>query len=110
MTLLSQSQCYCIMCDCLYQDSDDMLNVIHLLDHFVFRSHVCITFELLGLNLYQVLKRGQLRGLPTSTVRKIAYCVLQCLNALYRLRIIHCDLKPENIILKQAGSSSVKVS
>jgi dual specificity tyrosine-phosphorylation-regulated kinase 2/3/4 len=94
----------------MLQDRDDNLSVIHMYDHFVFRSHVCITFELLGINLYELLRRNHMRGLSTGVVRKMTYCVLQCLNALYRLRVIHCDLKPENIILRQPGSSAVKVS
>ena len=81
-----------------------------MLEHFVFRAHVCITFELLGINLYDLLKRGHFRGLSSPVVRKMAYSVLQCLNALFRLHIIHCDLKPENILLKHPGRSGIKVS
>jgi hypothetical protein len=29
-------------------DSDNSLNVVHIKEHFYFRSHLCITFELLG--------------------------------------------------------------
>jgi len=81
-----------------------------MLEHFVFRAHVCITFELLGINLYDLLKRGHFHGLSSPLVRKMAYSILQCLNALCRLHIIHCDLKPENILLKHPGRSGIKVS
>lgn len=30
------------------KDKDRKLNVIHMIDHFTFRNHLCITFELLG--------------------------------------------------------------
>jgi hypothetical protein len=29
-------------------DSDNSLNIVHIKEHFYFRSHLCITFELLG--------------------------------------------------------------
>ena len=34
------------------QDPHDGYNVIHILDDFVFRNHICLTFELLSINLY----------------------------------------------------------
>jgi dual specificity tyrosine-phosphorylation-regulated kinase 2/3/4 len=42
-------------------------------------------------------------------VRKFTHSILQCLDALYKNKIIHCDLKPENILLKQQGRSGIKV-
>ncbi len=33
-------------------DLDDKKNIIVVKDSFTFRSHVCITFELLSMNLY----------------------------------------------------------
>lgn len=30
------------------KDRDGFFNVIHMLDHFYFRNHLCITFELMG--------------------------------------------------------------
>ena len=30
------------------KDKDRKLNVIHMIEHFTFRNHLCITFELLG--------------------------------------------------------------
>jgi len=29
-------------------DQDNSLNIVHIKEHFYFRSHLCITFELLG--------------------------------------------------------------
>ena len=30
------------------KDKEKKLNIIHMIDHFTFRNHLCITFELLG--------------------------------------------------------------
>ncbi len=42
-------------------------------------------------------------------MRKFAHSLLQCLDLLYRNKIIHCDMKPENVLLKQQGRSGIKV-
>ena len=90
-------------------DPTDSVNIIHILDCFVFRNHVCITFDLLSLNLYEILKRRQFIGFKMNLVRKFVHSILICLDFLSRSRIIHCDLKPENILLKQPGRSGIKI-
>ncbi|XP_041110033.1 dual specificity tyrosine-phosphorylation-regulated kinase 2 isoform X1 [Polyodon spathula] len=91
------------------QDKDGSMNVIHMLEHFTFRSHICMTFELLSMNLYELIKKNKFQGFSLPLVRKFAHSILQCLDALHKNKIIHCDLKPENILLKQQGRSGIKV-
>ncbi|GAB6028287.1 hypothetical protein CHUAL_002465 [Chamberlinius hualienensis] len=91
------------------KDRDGVHNVIHMLDYFYFRNHLCVTFELMGLNLYELIKKNNYQGFSLSLIRRFAYSIVQCLKLLFKENIIHCDLKPENILLKQRGSSSIKV-
>ncbi|XP_020782232.1 dual specificity tyrosine-phosphorylation-regulated kinase 2 isoform X2 [Boleophthalmus pectinirostris] len=91
------------------QDKDSAMNVIHMLENFTFRNHICMTFELLSMNLYELIKKNKFQGFSLPLVRKFAHSILQCLDALHKNRIIHCDLKPENILLKQQGRSGIKV-
>ena len=91
------------------QDRNGTMNVVHMLENFTFRNHICMTFELLSMNLYELIKRNKFQGFSLPLVRKFAHSILQCLEALNRHRIIHCDLKPENILLKQQGRSGIKV-
>ncbi|XP_061085693.1 dual specificity tyrosine-phosphorylation-regulated kinase 2 [Conger conger] len=91
------------------QDKDSAMNVIHMLESFTFRSHICMTFELLSMNLYELIKKNKFQGFSLPLVRKFAHSILQCLESLHKNRIIHCDLKPENILLKQQGRSGIKV-
>ncbi|XP_066447701.1 dual specificity tyrosine-phosphorylation-regulated kinase 2 isoform X1 [Eleutherodactylus coqui] len=91
------------------QDKDNNMNVIHMLENFTFRNHICMTFELLSMNLYELIKKNKFQGFSLPLVRKFAHSILQCLDALHKNRIIHCDLKPENILLKQQGRSGIKV-
>lgn len=91
------------------QDKDNTMNIVHMLEHFTFRNHMCITFELLSINLYELIKKNKFQGFNIQLVRKFAHSLLQCLDVLYRNRVIHCDLKPENVLLKQPGRSGIKV-
>ncbi|CAD6198885.1 unnamed protein product [Caenorhabditis auriculariae] len=91
------------------QDAEGTHNIIHMLDYFSFRSHKCITFELLSINLYELIKKNKFQGFSLMLVRKFAYSMLLCLDLLHKNRLIHCDLKPENVLLKQQGRSGIKV-
>jgi len=91
------------------QDKDNTMNIIHMYDSFTFRNHMCITFELLSINLYELIKKNKFQGFSLQLVRKFSHSLLQCLDALYKNKIIHCDMKPENVLLKQQGRSGIKV-
>ncbi|XP_067937121.1 dual specificity tyrosine-phosphorylation-regulated kinase 4-like [Watersipora subatra] len=91
------------------KDKDNTMNVVHMLEYFCFRNHLCITFEIMGMNLYELIKKNNFQGFSIPLIRRFAFSILQCLKVLHKDRIIHCDLKPENILLKQKGQSSIKV-
>lgn len=91
-------------------DKENSMNIIHMFDYFTFRNHMCITFELLYINLYELIKKNKFQGFSLQLVRKFAHSLLQCLDALSKNKIIHCDMKPENVLLKQQGRSGIKVN
>ena len=39
-------------------DQDDSANFVQTRGHFYFRSHLCIAFELLSINLYEFIKNN----------------------------------------------------
>jgi dual specificity tyrosine-phosphorylation-regulated kinase 2/3/4 len=41
------------------KDVEDKKNIIIIKDNFTFRSHVCICFEILSINLYQFIKDNE---------------------------------------------------
>ena len=73
--------------------------MVDLVCYFMHKSHLCLVFELLGLNLYEVLKRRQFRGLPLPVVRTLVRQAVGGIKELSQKSIVHCDLKPENILL-----------
>ncbi|KDO24764.1 CMGC/DYRK/DYRK2 protein kinase [Saprolegnia parasitica CBS 223.65] len=88
-------------------DSDGKSNIIRLHESFTFRNHLCMSFELLSLNLYEHLRLEQFRGLPVLLIKKMAVEMLHALSFLKTQHIVHCDLKPENILLKKPKSHLV---
>ncbi|XP_067358659.1 dual specificity tyrosine-phosphorylation-regulated kinase 4 isoform X2 [Channa argus] len=91
------------------KDKDNLHNVIHMKEYFYFRNHLCISFELLGVNLYELIKKNNFQGFSLALIRRFAHALLRCLQMLHREKIIHCDLKPENILLSQRGPGNIKV-
>ncbi|XP_030223151.1 dual specificity tyrosine-phosphorylation-regulated kinase 4 isoform X1 [Gadus morhua] len=91
------------------KDPENLHNVIHMNEYFYFRNHLCISFELLGVNLYELIKKNNFQGFSVALIRRFAHSLLRCLQMLHDEKIIHCDLKPENILLSQRGPGNIKV-
>ncbi|KRX06852.1 Protein kinase-like domain [Pseudocohnilembus persalinus] len=84
-------------------------NIIGILDNFVFRNHVCIVTELLSVNLFDLMQKNQFNPLSMELIRRIAIQLLNSIHFIHKLNIIHCDIKPENILLKQENKSGIKL-
>jgi len=91
------------------RDVESTSNVVHMLDYFYFRNHLCITFELLSINLYEFIKNNNFQGVSLGLIRRFAIQLLAALRFLRKQHIIHCDLKPENVLLKNPTKSGIKV-
>ncbi len=71
-----------------------------LLHHGPHGKHFVMVFEILGVNLLEVIKRYNYKGAPLPLVRIMAKQCLMALDYLHRVcKIIHTDLKPENVNL-----------
>ncbi|KAL2264707.1 hypothetical protein VTJ83DRAFT_7217 [Remersonia thermophila] len=83
-----------------------MVNFTH---SFYFRGHLCISTELLDMNLYEFIKANAFRGFSLKLIRRFTKQILSSLNLLKQHKVIHCDLKPENILLRHPLHSEIKV-
>ena len=77
----------------------------------MWRNHLCLVFELLSYNLYDLLRNTNFRGVSLNLTRKFAQqlCTALCFLSAPELQIIHCDLKPENVLLCNPKRSAIKI-
>ncbi|XP_059667451.1 dual specificity protein kinase YAK1 homolog isoform X2 [Cornus florida] len=80
-------------------DPENRHHIVRIKDYFVYQRHLCISFELLDTNLYELIKINHFRGLSLSIVQLFSKQILRGLALMKDAGIIHCDLKPENILL-----------
>uniref|UniRef100_A0A3P9MJP1 non-specific serine/threonine protein kinase n=1 Tax=Oryzias latipes TaxID=8090 RepID=A0A3P9MJP1_ORYLA len=79
--------------------------VVRLVDDFRITGstgeHVCMVLEVLGDQLLRWIIKSNYTGLPLACVKSILRQVLQGLDYLHtKCKIIHTDIKPENILLR----------
>ena len=82
-------------------------------DFFYYKEHLFIVSELLRENLYEFGKFiRESEDEPYFTLpnlKKIARQVLEALAFVHSLGIIHCDVKPENIVIRSYSRCEVKL-
>eukprot|EP00397_Hematodinium_sp_SG-2012_P004097 GEMP01004108.1.p1 GENE.GEMP01004108.1~~GEMP01004108.1.p1 ORF type:complete len:670 (+),score=93.71 GEMP01004108.1:562-2571(+) len=80
-----------------------------MVDFFVYRQHLILVFDLLSVNLFEVLRQNQFRGLSCALIRNLTKQLLHSLVALKKAHILHCDLKPENVLLCTNRNTKIKL-
>lgn len=83
--------------------------MVNFTQSFYFRGHLCISTELLDMNLYEFIKLHQFKGFSLRIIRRFTKQILSSLNILKQKKVIHCDLKPENILLRHPLHAEIKV-
>ncbi|XP_075116991.1 homeodomain-interacting protein kinase 4 [Leptodactylus fuscus] len=77
----------------------DKFHLISFFEYFHIQDNFYLVFELLQQSLYDYQKKIRFAPIPIKHIRTITTQVLEALSKLKELSVIHCDLKPENIVL-----------
>ena len=93
----------------LEKDPEARSNIIRIKGSFVFRGHTCIVYELLHCNLYEHIKSNDFKPTPKSLMIKFSIQILQALAFLRLHDVVHCDVKPENIMLKEENKTGLRI-
>lgn len=90
-------------------DPNNKHSMVNFTHSFYFRGHLCISTELLDMNLYEFIKANAFRGFSLKMIRRFTKQMLSSLNLLKQHKVIHCDLKPENILVRHPLHTEIKV-
>lgn len=83
-------------------------SIIQSIDYFIFRNHICVSFEILGKNLFEFSKSLHSHQINNNQIKSIAFDLLSGLSFIHKNYVVHCDLKPENVLMCQ-NSLNVKI-
>lgn len=53
-------------------DANDEHNIIRIKESIMFRKHLCISFEMLSINLYEFIKSNNFQGVSLGLIRRFA--------------------------------------
>ncbi|KAH7026108.1 uncharacterized protein B0I36DRAFT_153864 [Microdochium trichocladiopsis] len=90
-------------------DPKNRHSMVNFTQSFYFRGHLCISTELLDMNLYEFIKANSFRGFSLRLIRRFTKQMLSSLVLLQQKKVIHCDLKPENILIRHPMHTEIKV-
>ncbi|CAN0431157.1 unnamed protein product [Lampetra fluviatilis] len=92
------------------EGSDEDFNVIEVLNRFHFRGHYCIVMELLKESLHEVIRNAGLRRLDMAMVKTYTRGILKFLRHIHSRKIVHADIKPENVLVKDTVTGTVRIT
>lgn len=81
-------------------DANDEANIVRFLRSHTFRNHYIIVFELLPYDLYALIQANRFTSMRREFIYELAEQLLTALEHVEQCGIVHCDLKPENIMIE----------
>ncbi|KAH7278416.1 hypothetical protein KP509_38G040100 [Ceratopteris richardii] len=72
---------------------------VQIKDWFDYRNHICIVCEKLGPSLFDLLQTNNYHPMSIDLVQEFGRQILNSVAFMHSLRLIHTDLKPENVLL-----------
>jgi serine/threonine-protein kinase PRP4 len=88
------------------KDPKGKYHCVKLYRSFEHKNHLCMVFEHMSMNLREVLnKYGRNAGLNLEAIQSYAHQLLLALTHLHKWKIIHADLKPDNILVSESKAT-----
>jgi hypothetical protein len=92
--------------DSCCQDPEGQYNVIHIVDSFEFRQHLCISFELMSHSLYDFMRLHDFQ----ERRRDLAVCCLACARARTDTDTLRFELQHAELALRCTVHQGIVVS
>ncbi|OXB81135.1 UNVERIFIED_CONTAM: hypothetical protein H355_005065, partial [Colinus virginianus] len=79
-------------------------NIVRLLDVLHTQKKLYLVFEYLNQDLKKYIDSSQTGEFPLSLVKNYLFQLLQGVSFCHSHRVIHRDLKPQNLLINEAGA------
>eukprot|EP00064_Thunnus_orientalis_P011340 superscaffoldBa00001630_g11370 len=77
----------------------DKNNLVKFFEHFEYREHMCLVFEMLDISLWDFMVNRSFTPLCLSEIQIIAQQLLVALKTLKNIGLVHTDIKLDNVML-----------
>ncbi|KAH0575575.1 Kinase, ULK [Spironucleus salmonicida] len=75
-------------------------NIIKFFESFEEDNNICIVTELAQTDLFEICQE---KSLPIEQIQLISYQIVSVINQLHQLRVVHRDIKPQNVLITIDG-------
>ncbi|XP_034002050.1 homeodomain-interacting protein kinase 1-like [Trematomus bernacchii] len=86
-----------------------LFNIVLWNDSFQYKKRYCLEFEKLDISLYEFLRKRRSMSLMLKEIRPIVQQLAIALDFLDVVDIVHCDLKPANIMMVDHVRQPLKI-
>lgn len=90
-------------------DPNDRFGIVRVFESFQWSGYLCIVFEKLSMNLYELIQLTNFNGLSLEVIQRIGRQIFRSLSHLASLGLLHCDIKPENLLLCHPRKTNIKL-
>lgn len=80
------------------QEKSQRNHCVKMFSSFHYEGYYVMVFERLGLSLYDLIKKNDYKRFPMHVVKEVTRQLLQGIDFLHSINLIHTDLKLENIL------------
>ncbi|KAJ3016378.1 dual specificity protein kinase kns1 [Thoreauomyces humboldtii] len=91
-------------------DRTGLHHCIKLERAFTYHGHTCMVFPLLSKSVYDYMKWNSFEPITPRQAAEITFQLIDAVEYLHSIGIIHTDLKPENVMIVDSASRNVSTS